>query len=116
MMDQKLNETIARKLGWRDVNYRKGVCVGFPPNPHLLGVPDPEIPYVEIPDFTKTIEAAWMVMEAILERIPKSDIHLEHLHGAGWRISTCYEEKAWKDWVTADTAPMAICQAFLKLP
>ena len=116
MTDQEIAEAVAKKLGWRDVNHRKGVSVGFPPNPNLPGVPDSEIPYVEISGFTKDIQAAWGVMEAILERIPRKDIHLEHLHGAGWRISTCFEEEAWKDWVTADTAPLAICQAFLKLP
>lgn len=99
MTPQEINEAVARKLGWS-----------------IAGV-DPANYYSQrwiqsVPDYCHSIEAAWEII-ASLE--------------AGWlyELSTGFGGKHLCRFVhwekgefeeSADTAPMAICLAFLKLP
>jgi hypothetical protein len=68
------------------------------------------------PDYSENIAAAWPVVEKLIEILPQGDIHIEHLNHEEWGVSTCYDkdEGGWDGFVTADTAPLAICLAALK--
>jgi len=75
------------------------------------------IAFEPCPAYSADIRAAWMVLEKLLSILPHEDIHMEHWsdgESSGWRVSTCFEIGEWKEWVEADTLPMAICKAALK--
>jgi hypothetical protein len=61
-----------------------------------------------------SISNAWEVVEKLLTQLGQQDFHIEHLEGMGWSVATCHEDTGWKGWITADTAPHAICLAALK--
>ena len=95
--DQEINERVARKLSFNA--YRFKVHYGEP-----------------IPDYCHDIKAAWEIVE-----------HLENnLIVDKWERKIEHEQKDWRCFIRidpyggiaayADTAPMAICLAFLKLP
>lgn len=67
------------------------------------------------PSFSTNIAAAWTVVEKLLEMQPAhEDIHIEHLIGCGWKVSSCLDQGQWTDWVAGKTVPEAICRAALK--
>lgn len=66
-----------------------------------------------IPDYCHSIAAAWEIVEYMYEK------------GTSVLLDGAYDDRNWEcSWITsdvrymgvADTAPMAICLAFLKLP
>lgn len=84
---------------------------------YMIPDPDDPIAYDVCPHYSTDIAAAWQVIEKLFTLIQNQDIHIEHLavEGEGyWGVSTCYELGEWKDWVRAETAPLAICIAALK--
>lgn len=86
MTPQEINEAVARKLGWS----------GFHHAP--MQEPAPK-------NFCGSIAAAWEIVEKLL-----SEDHAIRLYGRqGFTVNI----DGWEE--TADTAPMAICLAFLKL-
>lgn len=125
MTDQEKNEAVARKLGWRYHKDLKPICWQVPPpgKAYLRGVPD----------FCHSIEAAWKIVKWLHE---KGDQHKYNCIPYGFRLEhhcensedkwVCelplvayappYEEMNSDISAEADTAPMAICLAFLKLP
>lgn len=88
MTDSEINEAVVRKLGLGD--------------PHEMFV---------IPPYCNSIEAAW----EIVEKIEWFCLQKEH-DGSGWTVWDMAGTEEANLIVTADTAPMAICLAFLKLP
>ena len=99
MTDQEINEAVARKLG---------LCVSCTVQTHLH----------KMPDFCRSIEAAW---ECVLKMGEHAKVHVSYEDYLGPKY-TCvifsdggggtYERLAS---TKADTAPMAICLSFLKL-
>lgn len=56
-----------------------------------------------------------ILLDRMLEQMPHKDIHIEHLDGYGWSVSTCFEDEGWSDWAQGETLEHAICIAALLL-
>jgi len=93
-----------------------GIRYEFVYNDYMIPDSEDPIAYDVCPNYSTDISAAWQVLEKLLSIIENQDIHIEHLgnHNESWGVSTCYELGEWKDWVRAETAPLAICLAGLK--
>lgn len=99
MTPQEINEAVVRKLGW-DCCYRLD-AVGW----HRKLTPEGNHFHEPIPDYSTSIAAAWEIVEKLL-----NEGHGIRLYGRqGFTVNI----DGWEE--TADTAPMAICLAFLKL-
>lgn len=99
MTDQEINEAVARKLGYCATKHRKNGCL----RPY----------YVEHEkDFCHSIAAAWEVVELIANKSEKDKCGpmVELSHDGKWHFRIGLVQ------VKTDTAPMAICLAFLKIP
>lgn len=101
MTDQEINEAVARKLGWYFIFHETGTHGKRWGNPAgtITG-------FLDCPDYCHSIAAAWGIVEA------------NHLSGVmriglGWRAIGNNGATGASD-LQADTAPMAICLAFLK--
>lgn len=108
--DQELNEAIARKMGWKLVKGNERTYWSerwFPPDG------DSTKPF---PNYSGDIAAAWEIWEFLVKE--RYDLQLY----SSWdRPMTCFQATLKMDsskqlHAEADTAPMAICLAFLKLP
>lgn len=76
------------------------------------------IAFEPCPAYSTCISDAWTVVEKLLTVLPNEDIHMEHWKDdtlSGWRVSTCFELGEWKDWVEAETLPMAICKVAIRV-
>lgn len=110
-MSAELNEQVARKLGWTNLHK-------FDVLPHLLGEPNgakSEYPnedgIAKVPDYCGSIEAAWEIVEFIGKTHSMSMYWLGKEDGSRfWRVGIT--GKALED---ADTAPLSIVKAFLKM-
>lgn len=116
MTDEEVNIAVARKLGWT-----------YEQNPNALtGYWERGEDFFEVlPDYCHSIAAAWEVVE----KMKPDSIAIEHFErGYGdtekWRcvfscsspVCDCNDDAETERYeATADTAPMAICKAFLKL-
>lgn len=89
-----LNEACARKLGWHDKPFRGYVR----PN---------------IPDYCHSIEAAWEIVEKFPTWTMWRDEQGFHLYV--WKSKTDMLNQRESAAINADTAPMAIVLAFLKM-
>lgn len=110
--DQMINESVAKKLGWTiypdivDPLHR----YWFYPNTKKSVKDD------DLPDYCQSIEAAWEILEKIKEKF--DGVFLYNYTGK-WVVADPYgagNELVGATLAEADTAPMAICLAFLKLP
>lgn len=108
MTDNELNELVARKLGWvvnKTLDYQPWYArPGGQPESAMIR---------ELPDFCNSIQAAWEMVEWCKANMKGSfrwDFVLECSDRA-WRCGMFDVEE-----IEADTAPMAIALAFLKLP
>jgi hypothetical protein len=107
MTDQEINEAVGRKLGWCNIEHPKGEVCKLK-----------YIPYFN--HYATDIAAAWEVVEFV-HQDERYSFHL-YWH-ATEKVSCGIQEylgmnpgRAETSWeVDADTAPMAICLAFLKL-
>lgn len=116
MNDQEINEAVARKLGWKlfDEHYSYWI----PPTieaVHKYGDRPSHLPL-----YTKKIEAAWEIVEFLAKKNltvdltfeiyikPRARVSIRSDGGGGtWHINVkCVQN---------ESAPMAICLAFLKL-
>lgn len=116
MADQELNEAVAKKLGWTDIH-----PLEHEPS-QLVGNRNGKGTLEALPDYCHSIEAAWKIMQWC-----KVDYHT----GSIAEFAVGYDSVAhWTAWImdyrdsqhkpthytaSADTAPMSICLAFLKL-
>lgn len=109
MTYQEINEAVARKLGW-DCCYRLD-AVGW----HRKLTPQGNHFHEPMPDYCHDIKAAWEVVEFIKPKGLGLCSHMMPPYGWSCSIWTSMTEEP--DFtVRADTAPMAICLAFLELP
>jgi hypothetical protein len=109
-----INEEIAKKLGWTDItfsiyNRSTGNFPGFVPEKSVYN----NEPTLLIPDYFHSIEAAWEIVDylankglAVQLRQQKNFVHCEITRAEG--VSD------WRE-ANAETAPLAICKAFLAL-
>jgi len=105
MNDQELNEAVARKLGyWKD-----DILNSYTKGPNTVG---------PTPNFCEDISAAWEIVTSFLAtrsslRSFRLDINNTSRWYAQFRDAE-YERLSYD--AIAETAPLAICKAFLKLP
>lgn len=114
MTDKEINEAVARKLGWYETTTvlpKDGIIQELP-----AWTKDDKFVLLKLPDYVNSIEAAWEIVE-----------HLQNLLSVSYFVSmNCKKDKveagilcaltgniAWE--AEADTAPRAICLAFLKM-
>lgn len=98
MTNTEINEQVARKLGW------KAEIVGFVDDP-IPGAPCQKVAlYQNTPDYAGSIQAAWEIWDHFNEMATLTKHNGKWILSYGRRFS-----------IEADTAPLAICLAFLKL-
>lgn len=104
MRDQEINEAVARKLGWIQSK------VFIDPVP-MWEFPDKNVKGSifttnRLPDYCRDIKAAWEIITDHCD-----EWHLDCRSGVSVRLQKNYVS----GFAEADSAPMAICLAFLKL-
>lgn len=110
MTNQEINEAVARKLGWTDLRIEKSAGLRDELVGLKNGFSDAAYPFGStVPPYSTDIEAAWQIVGL---HDGSFDV------GTNIRGWTCSMQTAdHKNSVSeiAETAPMAICKAFLKL-
>lgn len=109
MTNQEINEAIHAKLGWK--SYKEGEC---PIRGHGAGgwhyCKDGKEYRYKTPNYAEDISAAWEIVEKI-SLGGRIGIHvMNKITSISLRTETGYYTSE------AETTPMAICLAFLKLP
>lgn len=104
MTNQELNEAVARKLGWVKLD-KPDYSLS---HPHYWkkesgGLAD------EVPAYSTSIEAAW----ELTEKVPYFFL-MKPLKNEKWKCDMATADHTII--MYTDTAPLAICKAFLKLP
>src|ERR1041384_5005958 len=107
MIDQEINEQVARKLGWTENAPEVGRACWH--NPQGFDC-------YTVPDYCQSIKAAW----EIWEKLRDMGYDLQLFSSWDRRNIVCFNLTFKGDisknyQAEADTAPMAICRAFLKL-
>lgn len=113
MTDQEINEAVAKKLGWRITKVSDMVDPLGSRFFHSLKGQS-----LDLPNYCHSIEAAWGIVEYLHAK--GKSIELQH---SPW-TKTIADEKEFYSVrfdendmpVSAETAPKAICLAFLELP
>lgn len=105
--DQELNEAVARKLGWHFAEDKVSGDHWHEPNEKQTG----GYCHDSVPNYSTDISAAWEIVEKMSEEICFVLIRYQD----GWLCDLGHEYDE-PDISRADTVPMAICLAFLKLP
>lgn len=107
-----INEAVARKLGFRDLEYRPNI--GFM---DLVGHRKGSPPFGEtVPDYSHSLKAAWEIVEHLkgnfflVRGFPMNDPLADE-----WTCQFGTDHSPMMIRGQAETAPMAICLAFLKL-
>jgi len=100
MTEAEINERVARKLGWEFVPEEKGAR-------WRLKYKSEYIWAFDVPDYCHSIAAAWPILTDYCD-----EWHLDCRRD----VSACLQKNYVTGAAEADTAPLAICQAFLKLP
>lgn len=110
MTDQEINEAVARKLGWIDIEPSTNPLLFYG---HRQINDELEL----VPDYCHSIAAAWEVVEHLQKEfiiyvfggMPNSVWHCDIQDHPTAHLGRIVSQ-------SADTAPMAICLTFLKLP
>lgn len=90
LVTQEINEAVARKLGWKpNERLRHVLAVQFPPN------------------YCHDMAAAWEIVESL---DMTTYINCPAVGGKKWHVA--FGDQGWTE---DNSAPMAICLAFLKL-
>ncbi len=101
---------IAEKvMGWRDIRWEATPTPKVPDLKELTGLPPGCSQRFGVWWFSLSLNDAWFVVDWLIAQEPNGDFHLEHTNEEGWAVGFCGRE----EWVTADTAPLAICRAAL---
>lgn len=115
MTDQEINEAVARKLGWYFCQSPAASSNQFHNPGQAYWVNREGSYYMSLPDFCRSISAAWHIVEWALSANYDVDIFSSPKYRGDEESFTCNIANAtWQ--AEASTAPMAICLAFLKLP
>lgn len=101
----EINEQVAVKLGWTHSEIPGRPCVIAWCNKKY---PNQLFDSYELPDYSGDISAAWEILDYSYECIVRHPIREQY--------QTWIHDKDGSRWENADTAAMAICLAFLKLP
>lgn len=102
--DEEVNHAVARKLGWKFADSLPSGSLWYAPNASQR---------TSIPDYCHDIKAAWDVVEKLFQEGICIQVNVAgNEKMVGCNIGEKYQQKAFG---SADTAPMAICLAFLKL-
>lgn len=113
MNEKEINEAVARKLGW-EVNHDYSRMATKSDIGKNIIIAD------AVPKYCHSIAAAWEIVEHVAKKNFTVDLSFEDYLGFKARVSIRSEDGgAWTyhaRGIKADTAPMAICLAFLKLP
>lgn len=110
MADEEVNIAVARKLGY-------DVIAGDDSAIFIRTVMPKPLDIKHLPDYCTSIKAAWEIVEFILRNIQNDGDHFDiglTGHGNEW-LCVINELSDKRIEARADTAPMAICLAFLKL-
>lgn len=111
MENAEINEAVARKLGWAidktsDFLPWYGKPGGRPESSMIR----------DLPDYCHSIDAAWEVVEFWLtSEIRFRTFEMKKNNASHWYIQFTQENDGHIYDSVADTAPMAICRAFLKV-
>lgn len=116
MTDTELNEAVGRKLGWTGIGWNgfEKICGNPPHDPKDIKA---AMVIATLPDYCNRIEAAFEIVASIepdywfaIRRKPVDDkFEWSCIIGKEADSKQPYQAEA-------DTAPRAICEAFLKLP
>lgn len=107
MTDQEVNIAVARKLGWEPRNYDPQSIEPIKRIP-CFTAPNGDL-YANVPDYCHSIAAALEIIEkGFLDGVQI------RISDGKWIAGKRGEEI--EKSIPADTAPRAICEAFLKLP
>lgn len=112
MTPQEINEAVARKLGWTKLYLSENIGVM-----NIAGKRRPtDTMDSTVPEYCERIMAAWEIMEWLTKNDYLPDLcYLPREQP--WRFEIQPPNDMESNWSEcADTAPMAICKAFLKLP
>lgn len=119
MTDQEMNEAVARKLGWQQC--QRGEAIGW----HRKLTPEGNHFHERLPGYINEIESAWEIVDWFNTQF--AYVELEHFSyeevdhpvtgwrlklSEGWNNKTQHENRLEAE---AESAPKAICEAFLKL-
>lgn len=110
MTDSEINEAVARKLGWiPESDKTSGYWVWRHSDGHFVN---------NLPDYCHSIEAAWEIVEKICGLVRSNGDYRTVALCTNKANTLCVIDEIEDDRIEdkADSAPMAICQAFLKLP
>lgn len=106
MTPQEINKQVARKLGWVecDLTFKSGLNEPT----FYKGLRNPKTQSISVPDYCTSIATAWEIVDNT-----GKDWFIMRQIGNAWDASFYHDGKWINEW--ADTAPMAICLAYLKL-
>ena len=100
-----------------EIAERKGMEVKYP-YPSIAAYIDGETPngldhFKPLPDWPASISAAWELVTSFIENQPwdRFDVDYNGLASTKWRASFSFIHKIYGE--VADTAPLAICKAWL---
>lgn len=102
---EELNEAVARKLGWQIMITGNIPAIMWRGN---------AMNQREVPAYSTSIEAAWEIVEKVQNGNPRYRIDLSWMDGK-WACRLVTDPTEALKLTFADTAPLAICLAFLKL-
>lgn len=113
MTDQEINEAVARKLGWCACDHEiEHHSAGQSKGEMICSNAFCKCESIRYADYCHSIAAAWEVVEHLKEYW----VGIRYKPSAQqFNAVIANDDKALSEEV-ADTAPMAICLAFLKLP
>lgn len=107
LTETEIDEAVARKLGWKDSEFP--VKKGW----YKLEVQFGSWAYsTEFPPYSTQIQAAWEIVDWLTKHQPEYEFSV--FRAVSWCCSIGKAGTVGQDY--ADTAPKAICLAFLKLP
>ncbi len=117
MIPPEINIAVARKLGWIDVGQEPGQSWISGISPELQS--QRSMMHIEIPDYCGSIAAAWEILDKLAKENERKGCGpiLSVEHDGRWhcRLGPMALTLDDPNVAQADTAPMAICLAFLKL-
>lgn len=116
MTSQEINEAVARKLGWKpikEISEEKRIQNHFEGYLTHWTQDEGKSSSWCLPAYSQSIHAAWEIVKLI--KTPIRMIEIETPMGEAHWVCRIYENGDIIAGHGADTAPMAICKAFLKL-
>lgn len=105
MTDFEINQMVALRLGWKIKKWRGSGKYWF--------APGHDSPDIFLPKYCTDIKAAWEIVEKLVNDHCTVSLNMTWRFGKPAYQGSIYVGGAGE---ISDTAPMAICLAFLKIP